>query len=225
MNWYVYCDANPLVNVDWLGLDAIIMINTGGVQFGPMTLGHMGVLVQNNMGKWFYFSMGKEYIKFQPVNSEHMLSMQSINENYYMNGNTYDESVYIKGDFTAAYDYYKNYFDTVAGEDGLSNDKWVLDFNPDYNSRGFNCSHAVMNGIYAGKLIDGTQVRNFILPKLNYLSLPAFPKDQIRILQGVFYNIAWNYEQYRKQLNDQLWEFENSWDLFGTKAVAASAIR
>ena len=58
-----------------------------------------------------------------------------------------------------------------------------------------------MNGINRGKVYNGTSAGEFT----NYYS-GVIPNSTMEFVRETFLNDAWNYTEYRKQLNDMLWE-------------------
>lgn len=62
----------------------------------------------------------------------------------------------------------------------------------------FNCSQAVRKGINRGELTDGTAV--YLLAGS---VIDNFPKNKMKKLEKIFYNNAFTYEEYDKQLNNR----------------------
>ena len=200
-NWYVYCSNDPINMIDPYGEDAIILTNEDAVNSGDyvsfsfaenINFGHQAALVQDENGTWYYFSCGEGYVTFEVVDPKYMTDLVTFSNEYYSAG-TYTTSTYIKGDFTSCVEYFATYENCNSKDDNAS-------YHYLYN----NCTGVVMNGLLGGKLQDGTSVAEFLRAGWNVV-----PNVNKELMQMQFFNNAFTYQEYRKQINDQLWEAKN----------------
>ena len=185
LNWYTYCENNPMFFVDPSGLDAIIINQTDAV-FG---FDHTSVLFQNENGTWYYFYWGLDGCYLTEINKDKMFSLAqlsghlrekgvigSFGENFLgwdmfgLIGKNYDNSCYIEGDFSAAYDFFKDKSDN---------------FNPwQYDLFTENCSAVVFDGISLGILKDGTNVGDYMkLANSGYSVRTQFLRWQLKLIK------------------------------------------
>ena len=178
-NWYIYGNQNPVMFADYTGLDAIILTNEYAVNSGEYTkgiigndiyFGHQAVLIQDSTGQWHYFSCGKGYVVFTPVDENSMKNLKTLSESYYWPNMYYTDSTYIKGDFTKSYSFFDNY-----NEKNSPNNKR-------YNFLLNNCTNVVLLGISYGILQDGTSVKQYIGTNSSFI--PNINKDKMK---EVFY--------------------------------------
>lgn len=54
LNRYIYCKGNPVMYVDPMGLDAVVLVDSGAV-FGA---GHIAIIVFDTQGNGYYYSQG-----------------------------------------------------------------------------------------------------------------------------------------------------------------------
>ena len=206
LNWYGYCGGNPVNYVDPNGLDAIIITNANGARFSEsgsnsgIPMGHMAIVIQNELGEWFYFSCGKEYVIFQPVEDKFLSDINSFSEEYYWKGMYYTDATYIKGDFSDSYEYYKTYYEKNKTDNNVA--AYSLLFN--------NCSTVVVNGLIKGELEDGTNVGTFIATDIKYDNiLIGSPNAIMKSIKNIFYNEEFTKEDSHRVINDLLWEKKN----------------
>lgn len=172
---------------------AIILCNKRGARNSNgkgIPFGHIGILIQDENENWCYFSNGKGYVQFSLVPDEYLTDMNKFSKGFY-GGGVYTDSVYIKGDFSKSLDYYKDYYE-----------KNKKDNNANYNPLINNCAQVVYNGLKLGELQDGTNIGKY----MNYLPGIIPPKFQIDKYKRIFFNNAFTYENYHKQVNEQLWK-------------------
>jgi RHS repeat-associated protein len=205
-NLYAYCVNNPISFIDPNGLDMRIVVNTNSAEIwgGGPTMGHMGALVQNAEGQWWYFSAGENYVQFEQVGEDYLQDLEKFSQEYYggySSVGAYNESVYIKGDFTETFNYYSEYYEANKDDSNASS----------YDLLSNNCSHVVIRGFNEGAIGDGTNASLFIFQSegKNFRH-EAIPSWQIKDFQRIFFNNAFTYEDYHKQLNDQLWKYRSS---------------
>lgn len=127
MNWYAYCGGNPVMFVDPLGEDAIIITNSNSVDVKATTLGHTSAIYQNDNGEWYYTYWGnkaaaviripntyiKKYRRNGDIIANSMASLSDFNNalNSFLSSNgfeditsNYTDATYIVGDFTSSLD-------------------------------------------------------------------------------------------------------------------------
>ena len=200
LNLYTYCANNPVMYVDPSGNDMIILVNEdfkyslGGVD---IPLGHMGALVQDSAGQWYYFSFGSDYLVLKEVDNygkKKDYSLADLSDDVAYAGGTaeYTASVYIAGDFSETY----NYFASLGTPYKNKEFKYNFVFN--------NCGQVVIRGMKKGTLGDGTSAEDY-LSKMSPLN-DLVPLVSLRDLKLFFYNDAFHKDDYHKSINDQLWE-------------------
>ncbi len=125
LNWYIYCDNNPVNFIDPLGLDSIVITNENSVNLGITSAGHTSAIYQNADGNWFYTYWGnkaaaviripdtyvKKWRRSGDVTANSMESLSDFNNalNKFLSANgfknitsNYTDATYIVGDFTAS---------------------------------------------------------------------------------------------------------------------------
>ena len=198
-NRYTFCMNNPIFYIDHSGLDAIILANKNGARSSNendkegIAFGHIGSLVQNKDGDWYYFSSGKGYVTFKAVPREYLTDIAKFSDEFY-GGGTYTDSVYIKGDFSDSYDYFSNYYEKNKGDNNASYEQFTN-----------NCSQVVYNGLTLGQLQDGTNVGSF----MNFRPGATKPRWQIDVYKALFLNDAFTYDSYQKQIGAKLWKAQH----------------
>lgn len=174
------------------GMDAVIITDTNAVDLPVIgKQGHTSAVVQDDNGTWWYFYWGNNNVQLIEAPDWAMNSLQNFNKwlspkTY--NGN-YNESTYIKGDFTDSYEYYKELASQYHGGK-----------NKNYSWNHNNCLTVTIKGINRGILSDGTSVSRF-----NSSNYGIIPNNAAKQLSKDFYNDAFTYKDYYKQINDQLW--------------------
>ena len=158
----------------------------------------MGALIQDEVGTWYYFSCGQEYVTFITVDNNFLTDLETFSKEYYYQTSLgmYTTSTYISGDFSKTFEYFTNYAKSIIP---TFNETGTIEFNPQYDMVTNNCAQMVLKGIELGSLNDGTSVKSF-LKGVNGL-IPNICKNQIK---NAFYNNAFTHEEYFKQINDQL---------------------
>ena len=190
---------NPVSYIDIYGLDGILLTNENGVPVGSggsnTNMGHTAALVQNEEGKWFYFSCGEGYIQFGEVGQEYMTDLNTFSDRYY-GGGTYTTATYIKGDFTESYNYFKNYAETYGTGEFNANNK-AIQGNSNYNFVRQNCAVVATTGLGKGKLSDGTSVGSLVGTQI-------LPQDAKRLYAKTFYNSCFTYKDYSATIKNEL---------------------
>ena len=105
LNWYIYCENNPINMIDPFGEDAIIITNNEAAA----KFGHTSAVYQDANGDWFYTYWGNKAAAVIRIPDEYMGSLNDFNSglNKFLSDNgfiditsDYDMATYIVGDFT-----------------------------------------------------------------------------------------------------------------------------
>jgi len=205
LNWYAYCENNPVMFADPTGLDAILVDKTIDYFVG---IEHMSIFIQDGVGDWYFFFQGTD-VKYTRIEDPSIFeSMDKMNAYLYENdlyakGNRpYRESVYIKGDFTAAHE--------SAGEilDDYQNALRNGQKNPsNYDFFGNNCGQVSMGLFYQGILPDGTNVGDY-LNSIGYSLTSMVPNINLGNMQTAFYNKALNLDGFNAAIQHEQSKYE-----------------
>ncbi|MCA6045347.1 RHS repeat-associated core domain-containing protein, partial [Bacteroides thetaiotaomicron] len=147
---YVYCDNNPIRNLDLKG-DSITVLN-----LGAGTNQHMAILIQNDAGKWQYFSVNGDNVyssgshtggrKFDDIAVGEWDSPQLFMDSQYNSeGGKSDEN-------SNSYGYSEGYIiPTTPEQDGIIREKFVnISRNESYDLLVNNCATAVQKSLESG---------------------------------------------------------------------------
>ena len=196
LNWYVYGNNNSMMFEDPNGEDAVVILNSNGAPVsdyvssydGESKLGHMAIVVQDYYGNWYYFSISTEGITKIAAPSWALNDCNTFN--YWLSSywSDYDTATYVTADTAASYDYFNECYER--------NEKYNWAFN--------NCSEFVIKGLKEATLYDGTSMSSYL-----GFENGALPKSTMNTLSRKFYNNCWNYNSYRKVINDKFWEARN----------------
>lgn len=157
-NLYVYCMNNPVNNVDYSGLDALVANQTKNI-YGA---GHMSAFVQDSKGNWYFFYWGNKKVVLREVDDPDILKdadsintwleSESLSDGKYK----YDGFCYILGDFSKSKKYYKKLADKYDSDMEKNGTDWFgkkkEPKNKDYNLFSRNCTQETMNGLFKGKI-------------------------------------------------------------------------
>ncbi|MUT68785.1 hypothetical protein GOM71_23225 [Paenibacillus sp. NEAU-GSW1] len=192
LNFYTYVYNNPLKYTDPSGHDAVIIT----AAFGAFGGGHTSLLLQDEVGDWYYTFYGDTKVVSVKVDSKVMESLDNLNEwlqqdesstQYY--DKNYTSSTYIKGDFTDSLDL----LDELA--QGYT-EKYGTGKNKDYNLLSNNCVEISWKALQKGTLTDGTRIGDFVQTYPNDL----IPNKFSVWAKGEFKNNAYTYKKYNEQI-------------------------
>ena len=223
LNWYTYCNNNPIAFVDPLGLDAVLINkaieNPAGTYLG---VEHMAAFFQDENDSWWYFSW-EDTVKYVQVEDTSIFeSLDSINEwllNYrdpddsefrlLYSDKHYRDSVYVQGDFTASNNGAAAYF----GEYKAAETTWDGNgyANKQYNLVTNNCGQVAMRLLSMGTLPDGTNVGSYIAGR-GYYTTGELPDIHMNNMQNIFYNKAHNFTGFESAMQTQRAKYEGKND-------------
>ena len=243
INWYVYCENNPLKFVDPWGLDAIIITNSNSVGIeGVATAGHTSAIYQNANGSWYYTYWGNNAAAVIYIPDEYMNSLEHFNEglnnilNHYGYSDitsNYTHATYIVGDFTAslqaAYDdvdsAHHNQFSEGQHYFDETNGNFVYQGqNSPYNVLYNNCFDRTYASLSKGTLADGTNVGNY-MKDLGFKG-GMIPNNAIPKFNEVFVSDSFTYwNTYASLLNyANLYDQNSPWAQKWKKANYAKSV-
>ena len=173
-NWYVYGNQNPVVFVDPVGQDAIV-VTTGTMSvYGNA---HTSVLVQDYGDNWYYFYWGNKNALLMEVPTNSLTNLDAFNTWLIENGagkqgketdqplhdssDAYTTATYIEGDFSASVGYF---LEQVSGADiaeEIQGDKHKYK-NNSYDLLVNNCMTVSFAGLSESSLLDGTNFGDFV---------------------------------------------------------------
>jgi len=219
-NWYVYCGNNPIMFVDPLGLDAIIIT----ADHAAIGFGHTSALYQNADGDWFYTYWGdkaaaviripdtyiKEYRRNCDVTANSMASLSDFNnalsEILANNGfenitKNYTHATYIVGDFTKSLDAAYADVDKAYKNKCSKGTLTILDdgskvfqgHNSPYNLAYRNCFDKTYASLSKGTLADGTNVGTYM--KTFGFKGGMIPNIVVSKFSDVFMNTFFTYDE------------------------------
>ncbi len=124
LNWYTYCNCNPISYIDPFGLDAILLYDNDG-------MGDTALLLQYN-GGWYYFFFGADAVIWTYIGKELPDTLDAFNETQY-SLRAYTDSVYLTGDYTNTAEYcislVAKYFNESLSKGDYTNYNYNLLFN------------------------------------------------------------------------------------------------
>ena len=186
LNWYVYCENDPVNRIDPEGLDAIFITDQNALY---QQAGHSSVIMQDKNNSWWYCYWGNKeavYIQIPDGIADYMFNVDFFGgfNNWICDtdrgeaqyGGAYTSWAYVEGDFTSGLEWYKSEID-AAGTMGNNNP------NNMYSLLDKNCSQMSTKSMSMGILPDGTSFSNYI-PGYNAGLEDPVPNGQIN-------NIAW----------------------------------
>ena len=137
-NLYTYCEGNPIVNADFEGTDAQLILDFDNNDGGLLVLGHIALLIQDKKGQWYlteynFDENGNYKVMFSKGMGKYTKKYNSLKNYIGFEGWKF---LYIKGDFTKSLDYAKSKVNDDLGG-------YHLLFN--------NCLHYVKDVLKRGK--------------------------------------------------------------------------
>lgn len=184
---YSYCSCNPLNSIDINGDSTVVLHLLGGV-------GHLGLLVQNEMGRWQYFSMNGTWIYDatngmaggKPYNDMGTQTFDSpeafLNSEYNRKGSDLE----IKNDEVNGYGYEEAYvLPTDPKQDSSIKKAFVQRAERGYNLLINQCAQVVQGSLKAAgiSLFDDNYVMHIGGQKVSIPSTPYTPQATFSILQ------------------------------------------
>jgi len=217
LNWYAYCGNNPVMFVDPLGLDAILVNKRLDMApNGPID--HMSAFFQDADDKWWYFSwedsvryheveLNEKFASYDDIFSDiDSINAYALSQKWLKNENAlFNSSVYVKGDFSASHEAAKVYKGGHNSE--ASSYKGDNVSNLEYNLVSNNCTQVAMGLFYKGSIADGTSVEKYINQR-GYFSTSILPNNNLNLMQELFYNQATNLNGYNAAMQVQRNKYE-----------------
>ena len=180
---YAYCGGNPVNRIDLHG-DSTCVLN-----YGSGTHQHLAMLIQNDEGKWSYYSFNGTKIFHStsgksggaPHNNLGERSFESptdfLNSKYNSDGSTED----IKQDKINGYGYTEGYIlPTTPKEDGMIKDNFVKAVSKGYNLLKNQCAHGVQKALNSVG-IKTTTINNFNHSTSSGSVFPMSPLDRVEV--------------------------------------------
>ena len=172
LNWYAYCENNPVKYIDPWGLDAIV-ITTGTLTVAANA--HTSVIVQDVYDNWYYFYWGNKNAVLLEVSSDKLGDLDTFNswltdngagefgkktdKPLHDTGNRYTTGTYIEGDFSESV----NYFLEMATNAEIS--EKIVNKTHKYKNKSYslvnNCMTVSFEGLKRGILPNGTKFSEF----------------------------------------------------------------
>ena len=221
LNWYAYCENNPVKYVDPWGLDAILITASHAAGIGIVNAGHTSILTQDTRdGKWHYFYWGNEATYFVEVPWENgaMDSLDNFNDwldkqDLPYSTKNYTSATFVEGNFNASVDYFNNLVANTRIDSGYKVGTGKYDkpttmeyyqINTAYSLINANCLQMSMKGFDKGTLNDGTSVKSFMKGQLNKTKLgDIVPNVAEKVFNELFFNRRFTRDAAK---NDVTWE-------------------
>jgi len=179
-NWYIYANNNPIMFIDPMGEDAIIITNSNSVDLPVLgKQGHTSALYQDADGKWYYTYWGDKAVAVIRIPDEYMISLDDFNtglnkflsENGFSNiTSDYTDATYIVGDFTASLKAAYDDVDTAANHKKSTGTTYSLDDgskvyqgkNGAYKWNTNNCFDRTYASLSKGTLANGMNAGKYM---------------------------------------------------------------
>ncbi|KJR97693.1 MAG: hypothetical protein VR68_12300 [Peptococcaceae bacterium BRH_c4a] len=209
LNWYTYCNNNPINFIDPQGLDAILINKPVDNAANNVGVEHMGGFFQDENDDWWFFFWG-DTVKYVEVDDSSIFdSMDAMNEwlvnNQLLNAdNPYRDSVYIKGDFTASHNGAQELLESYEASLGTWDGKGLS--NQEYNVLTNNCGQVTMSLFEQGTLPSGTNVGDYMTS--NGYGTAVIPNWNMINMQAIFYNKATNLAGFEAAMKTQRAKYE-----------------
>lgn len=210
VNWYIYCENNPVNMIDPLGEDAIVITNKNAVGWeGVATAGHTSAIYQDANGEWYYTYWGNKAAAVIHIPGEYMGSLDDFNSglNKFLSDNgfsnitsDYTDATYIVGDFTASLDAaYADVNDAATNKFSTKNGLTTLDdgskvfqgHNSPYNAGYRNCFDKTYASLSKGTLANGMNAGTY-MKDLGFKG-GMIPNNAISKFSEVFMNNSFTY--------------------------------
>ena len=221
LNWYTYCNNNPILFIDPLGLDAVLINKPVDNVANKVGVEHMGGFFQDSNDAWWFFFWGDTVRYVQVEDASIFDSMDKMNKwlidyrdpkdpdlRLLNPDNPYRDSVYVKGNFVASHNgalallsAYDKSLETWDGN-GLP--------NQEYNVATKNCGQVTMDLFKQGTLPSGTNVGNYMAS--NGYGNAVIPNWNMINMQAIFYNKSTNIAGFNTAMQTQRAKYEGKSD-------------
>ena len=171
---YAYCNNNPVKYIDLNG-DSVTVLNQGGI------IGHSALLIQNESGKWQYFSMNGDqiYKKTQgfsggkPYHDKGEKIFESPQEFLESPYNSEGDEKQVEGNDVNNYGFKEGYIlPTTTEQDRIIRETFIeISSNEEYSLRNNHCAIVVQRSLNAGGVQTLSETKN-ILNKIKIFNLP-----------------------------------------------------
>ena len=171
---YAYCNNNPVKYIDLNG-DSVTVLNQGGI------IGHSALLIQNESGKWQYFSMNGDqiYKKTQgfsggkPYHDKGEKIFESPQEFLESPYNSEGDEKQVEENDVNNYGFKEGYIlPTTTEQDRIIRETFIeISSNEEYSLRNNHCAIVVQRSLNAGGVQTLSETKN-ILNKIKIFNLP-----------------------------------------------------
>lgn len=171
---YAYCNNNPVKYIDLNG-DSVTVLNQGGI------IGHSALLIQNESGKWQYFSMNGDqiYKKAQgfaggkPYHDKGEKIFESPQEFLESPYNSEGDEKQVEENDVNNYGFKEGYIlPTTTEQDRIIRETFIeISSNEEYSLRNNHCAIVVQRSLNAGGVQTLSETKN-ILNKIKIFNLP-----------------------------------------------------
>ena len=210
-NTYSYCGGDPVNRIDPEGMDIAVLLVDGNI-------GHMGLLISTENGKWLYYSVnGDNFTSSGIFSGGKRFNEVGIDGGWSSPQDFLDSEFNTKpeeeGDYDhnhANYNYTKAYeIKTTQEQDKIIAETFTKIADEEYNLFSNNCAHAVQRSLEEGGIKVSQEVSSmFIQTSLSgytsmYVTFPPYRPKRIRP-ENAFHSII------KQNPNGQLYKKSNN---------------